>query len=93
MTFQKHQACTGIFLALFLTTGGLVLAEMPEDKKDGTTTQKNKDLRTSDLPKPLQEIGDIIQRAGNEVSKGISKASKALREAPDKTEKDGKKEK
>jgi hypothetical protein len=93
MNFQKHGACTVIFLALFLAAGGLVSAEIPEDKQEKTATQKDGHLRTSDLPKPLQEIGDIIQRAGNEVGKGISKASKALREAPEKTEKNEKKDK
>jgi hypothetical protein len=81
-----------ILLALFLAMGDSVLAEATS-KEEGTTTTKNKDLKTSDLPKPLQEIGEVIGRVGNEVSKGVSKASKAIREAPDKTDKTQTKEK
>ncbi len=81
-----------IFIALFLAMGDSVLAE-PASKEEGTTTTKNKDLKTSDLPKPLQEIGEVIGRVGNEVSKGVSKAAQAIREAPEKTEKSKPKEK
>ena len=81
-----------IFLTLFLSTANSVLAEATS-KEEGTTTTKNKDLKTSDLPKPLQEIGEVIERVGNEVSKGVSKASKAIREAPAKNEKTQTKEK
>ena len=75
-----------IALTLFLSMANSVPAE-PITKQEGTTTTKDDQLRTSDLPKPLQEIGDAIQRIGNEVSKGISKVSKTVREAPEKTEK------
>jgi hypothetical protein len=81
-----------IFLALFLAGGESVFADS-NSKQEETTTTKNKDLKTSDLPKPLQEIGEVIERVGNEVSKGVSKASKAIREAPAKNEKTQTKEK
>jgi len=80
-----------IFLTLFLSTATSVWAET--SKEEGTTTTKNKQLKTSDLPKPLQEVGEVIGRVGNEVSKGVSKASKAIREAPENTEKTKTKEK
>jgi hypothetical protein len=81
-----------IFIALFLTMGDSVLAEATS-KEEGTTTTKNKDLKTSDLPKPLQEVGEVIGRVGNEVSKGVSKAAQAVREAPEKGDKNKTKEK
>ena len=81
-----------IFLALFLAMATSVVAEATS-KEEGTTTTKNKQLKTSDLPKPLQEVGEVIGRVGNEVSKGVSKASKAIREAPENTEKTKTKEK
>jgi hypothetical protein len=79
-------------LTLFLSMADSVLAESSA-KDEGTTITKDGQLRTSDLPKPLQELGDAIQRVGNEVSKGVSKASKTLREAPEKMEKSKTKEK
>ena len=82
----------GIFFGLFLAVGTSVLAE-PTSKEEGTTSTKNKDLKTSDLPKPLQEVGEVIGRVGNEVSKGVSKAAQAIREAPEKTDKNKSKEK
>jgi hypothetical protein len=81
-----------IFLALSLALGDSVLAEATS-KDEGTTTTKNKELKTSDLPKPLQEVGEAIGRVGNEVSKGVSKASKVIREAPENMEKNKTKEK
>ena len=81
-----------IFIALFQAMGDSVLAEATS-KEEGKTTTKNKDLKTSDLPKPLQEIGEVIERVGNEVSKGVSKAAKAVCEAPEKTDKSKNKEK
>ena len=81
-----------IFLALLPAMGDSVLAEATS-KEEGKTTTKNKDLKTSDLPKPLQEIGEVIERVGNEVSKGVSKAAQSVREAPEKTDKSKNKEK
>jgi hypothetical protein len=81
-----------IFIALFLTMGDSVLAA-DTNKEEGKTTTKNKQLKTSDLPKPLQEVGEVIGRVGNEVSKGVSKAAQAVRDAPEKTDKNNTKEK
>jgi hypothetical protein len=92
MDLQRHRARAVIFLALLLSTGDLVFAET-SDKQEQTTPTKDGHLRTSDFPKPLREIGNAIQRAGNEVSKGISKASQALTEKVKKTEQNEKKEK
>ncbi len=95
MNIQRRQVRAVIFpllfLELFLSIGDSVLAE-PTSKHEGTTT-KDGQLKTSDLPKPLQEIGEVIERVGNEVSKGVSKVSKAVREAPEKVEKNKTKEK
>ena len=92
MDLQRHRARAVIFLALLLSTGDLVFAET-SDKQEQTTPTKDGHLRTSDFPKPLREIGNAIQRAGNEVSKGISKASQAVVEKVKKTEQNEKKEK
>ena len=95
MDLQRHRAWMVIFLALFLTTSDVVFAET-SDKQEQPAPAKDGHLRTSDFPKPLREIGDAIQRAGNEVSNGISKTSQAVVEEvnkKDKKEKNEKKEK
>ena len=92
MDIQRHRVRTVIFLALLFSAGGLVFAET-SDKQEQTTPTKDGHLRTSDFPKPLREIGDAIQRAGNEVSKGISKTSRAVVEEVNKKEKNEKKDK
>jgi hypothetical protein len=92
MDLRRHRARTVLFLALLLSTGDLAFAET-SDKQEQTTPTKDGHLRTSDFPKPLREIGTAIQRAGNEVGKGISKASKAVVEEVKKMEKNEKKEK
>jgi hypothetical protein len=92
MDLQRHRARTVIFLALLLSTGDLVFAET-SDKQEQTTPTKDGHLRTSDFPKPLREVGDAIQRAGNEVSKGINKTSQAVVEEVQKKDKKDKNEK
>jgi hypothetical protein len=92
MDLQRHRARTAIFLGLLLSTGDFVFAET-SDKQEQPTPTKDGHLRTSDFPKPLREIGNAIQRAGNEVSKGINKASQAVVEEVQKKDKDEKKEK
>ena len=92
MDIQRHRTRIVIILALFLSAGGLVFAET-NDKQEQPAPAKDGHLRTSDFPKPLREVGDAIQRAGNEVSKGISKTSRAVVEELNKKEKNEKKEK
>ncbi|HEY3198823.1 MAG TPA: hypothetical protein VGJ57_12505 [Nitrospirales bacterium] len=92
MNFQRHPVRLVIILALLLSTGDLVFADT-NDKQEETTPTKDGHLRTSDFPKPLREIGTAIQRAGNEVSKGINKTSQAVVEEVNKKEKNEKKEK
>jgi len=86
MDIQWHRTRIVIFLALLLSTGGSVLADT-NDKPEKPIPTKDGHLRTSDLPKPLREIGNAIQRVGNEVSKGISKASQAVQKKMQKYEK------
>ena len=95
MDIQRPRALIVIILALFLSGGGLVFAET-NDKQEQPAPAKDGHLRTSDFPKPLREIGGALQRAGNEVSKGINKTSQAVVEEvnkKDKSEKNEKKEK
>ena len=92
MDLQRHRAPAVIFLALLLSTSDMVFAET-SDKQEQNTPTKDGHLRTSDFPKPLREIGDAIQRAGNEISKGISKTSQAVVEEVNKKEKKEKNEK
>ena len=92
MDIQRHRVRTVIFLALLFSAGGLVFAET-SDKQEQPAPAKDGHLRTSDFPKPLREVGDAIQRAGNEVSKGINKTSQAVVEEVQKKDKNEKKEK
>ena len=92
MDIQRHRVRTVIFLALLCSAGGLVFAET-SDKQEQPAPAKDGHLRTSDFPKPLREVGDAIQRAGNEVSKGINKTSQAVVEELQKKDKNEKKEK
>ena len=92
MDLQRHYVGVAIVLSLLLSTGDLVFAET-SDKQEQTTPTKDGHLRTSDFPKPLREVGDAIQRAGNEVSKGINKTSQAVVEEVQKKDKKDKNEK
>jgi hypothetical protein len=86
MAIQWHRTRTVIFLALLLLAGGSVFADT-NDKQEKPIPSKDGHLRTSDLPKLLREIGNAIQRVGNEVGKGISKTSQAVLKKMQKNEK------
>lgn len=53
----------------------VVFAEENEKKPSEKTQQEGMGLRVDDLPKPIPDIMNSIQRIGNEVGDGISKAT------------------
>lgn len=61
------------------------LAEGDEKKPSEKTQKEGLGLRVDDLPKPIPDIMNSIQRIGNEVGDGISKATsegaKAIKKA------------
>ena len=75
-----------IALVLSLSVGPFVPSQAAQVEREKATqqeggTKKGFSLRVDDLPKPIPEVMDAIKRAGNEVGKGISKATSAEAEA------------
>ncbi len=86
-----------IALVLSLSVGPFVPSHAAETEGEKTTqqgegTKKGFSLRVDDLPKPIPEAMDAVKRVGDEVGKGISKATSAGAEAVNKAVK-GQKEK
>ena len=93
----KSYMAGSIALVLSLSVGAFVLSPAAETEREKTTqqeggTKKGPSLRVDDLPKPIPEVMDAIKRVGDEVGKGISKATSAGAEAVNKAVK-GQKEK
>lgn len=67
----------GIVMIGMLNVSGVsvILAEGDEKKPSEKTQQEGMGLRVDDLPKPIPDIMNSIQRIGNEVGDGISKAT------------------
>jgi hypothetical protein len=75
----NHNILAGVVIVGVLTVFGgtsVTWAEKSEaGKPDEHDKKEKKELRVEDLPKPIPGIMDTLQRIGNEVGDGISKAT------------------
>ena len=69
--------CAGRIMVGMLTVIGVsvILAEGEEKRPSENTQKENSGLSMDDLPKPIPDIMNSLQRIGNEVGDGISKAT------------------
>lgn len=76
---RNHKILAGVVIVGVLTVFGgssVTWAEQSENgKADEHEKKEKKELRVEDLPKPIPGIMDTLQRIGNEVGDGISKAT------------------
>lgn len=77
-----RRACLPVLIALAMVFGssGLVAADSAEKASDRQKSDRSKskiDISVKDLPKPIPEVLEGIKRVGDEVGKGISKATSA----------------
>ncbi len=84
-----RRAClSGLFaLAVVFGSSGLVAADSAEKTPDQQKSNRSKskiDISVNDLPKPIPEVLEGIKRVGDEVGKGISKATSAAADAVNK---------
>ena len=74
MKFLLHLTLS---IALCLCSAYHVFADNAKKTEDTTETKKDEHLRTSDLPKPVREVGSAFKRVGKELEKGVTKLSEA----------------
>lgn len=75
----NYKFLSGVVIVVILSVFGgtsVTWAEKSEaGKSDEHEKKEKKELRVEDLPKPIPGIMDTLQRIGNEVGDGISKAT------------------
>lgn len=84
-----------VILMFSIGLAGPVFAETPsssEDKPSSTSKDKSGEVKTSDLPQPVQDAGRVIKRVAKELEKATEKvisagkaAVKDLTKKPDST--------
>lgn len=90
------RTCLTVFVAFLLVTGfpGRSLAadsaEKTSDQQKSDRSKSKIDISIKDLPNPIPEVLEGIKRVGDEVGKGISKATSAAAEAVNKAVSDKK---
>jgi uncharacterized protein YoxC len=61
-----------------------------ESSRKDSSTQNQVDVSVNDLPQPIPNVLDTLQRIGNEVGEEISKATSKAAEVVNKVVRDGK---
>ncbi len=79
---MKHAREGRLALVLMVSIGlaGSVFAETlstSEDKSASASTEKSGQLKTSDLPKPVQDTGHAVKQVAKEVEKASTKVIQA----------------